>query len=82
MMLPGSGTDNGNKALVIVIGGLHSGLDSLPVANVSLRVTCSGAFAYPLHLRTRYSRGRGHDQPRHHVSQAETKGVGALLCRA
>jgi hypothetical protein len=28
MMLPGSGTDNGNKALVIVIGGLHSSLDS------------------------------------------------------
>jgi hypothetical protein len=51
LVLPDRGINEGNKAPVIVISRLHSGLESLPAASFSLCVTTTGVFALPSESR-------------------------------
>lgn len=61
---------------------LSSSADCTVVLIASLWPISVFVLLVPGHLRTRYSRGRGPDQPRHQVSPAESEVVGVLLCRA
>lgn len=51
VVLPDRGINDGNKAPVIVISRLNSGLESLPAASFSLCVTSTGVFALPSESR-------------------------------